>query len=214
MLSLNNNQPANTGAALNLSLSGAPQNNNLGQAQVNPWQQNTAAAASANPFISGLTNGQAEQWAQQPVAPPSELDINLAILQSLTPVESFVASPNMAVIVELLSGVVTLSIMEILRNCTFVMNEDDGTLKLDVTSLPTNLQTVSGENVAAKFNSLQSSAKEAVNAGAATRQQIAVFAQQSMMGGALQAALANEGLMEKTGNAAGSFLNRVLTGGR
>ena len=213
MLSLNSNQPANTGAALNLSLSGAPQNNNLGQAQANPWQQNTAAAASANPFISGLTNGQAEQWGQQPVAPPSELDINLAILQSLTPVESFVASPNMAVIVELLSGVVTLSIMEILRNCTFVMNEDDGTLKLDVTSLPTNLQTVSGENVAAKFNSLQSSAKEAVNAGAATRQQIAVFAQQSMMGGAL-AALQSEGVMEKVGGGVGSFARSMLTGGR
>ena len=214
MLSLGGNQQQNTGTALNLSLSGAPTGQGLGQAQVNPYQQNQFAAAGSNPFLTGLTGGQSQQWGQQAPQPPSELEINMLILQSLTPVESFIASANMGVIIELFSSVVTLSVMEILRNSAFILNEDDGTLKLDVTSLPTNLQTVSNENVAAQFNALQSSAKQAEAAGNQTRQGIATYAQQSMMGGALNAALQNEGFMEKAGNVSGSFLNRVLTGGR
>ena len=37
------------------------------------------------------------------------------------------------------------------------------------------------------------------------QQQLAAFAQQSMMGGALSAALANEGMMEKVGGGIGSI---------
>jgi len=165
MLSLGGNQQQNTGTALNLSLSGAPTGQGLGQAQVNPYQQNQFAAAGSNPFLTGLTGGQSQQWGQQAPQPPSELEINMLLLQSLTPVESFVASANMGVIIELFSSVVTHSVMEILRNATFTMNDDEGTLKMDVTTLPQNLQTVSGENVAAQFNALQSNCNAAVTAG-------------------------------------------------
>ncbi len=37
------------------------------------------------------------------------------------------------------------------------------------------------------------------------QQQLAAYAQQSMMGGALSAALANEGMMEKVGGGLGSI---------
>ena len=45
------------------------------------------------------------------------------------------------------------------------------------------------------------------------QQQLAAFAQQSMMGGALTAALANEGVMEKVGGGLGS-LGRSFMGMR
>ena len=42
------------------------------------------------------------------------------------------------------------------------------------------------------------------------QQQIAAFAQQSMMGGALSAALANDNLMDKAGSAAGKFMGNFM----
>ena len=42
------------------------------------------------------------------------------------------------------------------------------------------------------------------------QQQIASFAQQSMMGGALGAALSNDGFMDKAGGAAGNFMGRMM----
>ena len=42
------------------------------------------------------------------------------------------------------------------------------------------------------------------------QQQIAAFAQQSMMGGALSAAMANDGFMDKVGSGAGSFMGKMM----
>ena len=42
------------------------------------------------------------------------------------------------------------------------------------------------------------------------QQQIAAMAQQSMMGGALSAALQDEGFMNRAGTAAGSFMGRMM----
>ena len=90
------------------------------------------------------------------------------------------------------------------------MNENDGTMKMDITSLPSNLQTMSAENVTSQFNSLQMSSQQNIQNAEMQQQQIAAFAQQSMMGGALSAALADEGFMNKAGSAAGSFMGRMM----
>ena len=41
-----------------------------------------------------------------------------------------------------------------------------------------------------------------------------MMAQQSMMGGALAAAMADEGMMQKVGGGVGTFARSLITGGR
>ena len=190
-----------------------PMNNgalNLGQPNVNqnPWAtQNNAAMfnATQSPFAQGMFGGQqAGQFAQQPVAPPSELEIQMMLLKGITPIERFVASPQMGVLIEMLNNLVSYSVLEILRNASFVTG-DDGSLKMDVTALPQELQTMSAENVTGQFSTLQANAQQKINQAEMEQQQLAAYAQQSMMGGALSAALANEGMMEKVGGGLGSI---------
>ena len=111
------------------------------------------------------------------------------------------------------SNLVSFSVLEVLRNATFVIDEESGSMKMDVTSLPSNLQTMSAENVTGQFTNLQASATQKVSQNEMEQQQLATFAQQSMMGGALSAALANEGVMEKVGGGLGS-LGRSFIGMR
>ena len=192
---------------------GTPMSNgalNLGQPNVqqNPWAtQNNAAmyGATQSPFAQGMFGGQqAGQFAQQPVAPPSELEIQMMLLKGITPIERFVASPQMGVLVEMLNNLVSYSVLEILRNASFTTQED-GSLKMDVTALPQELQTMSAENVTGQFSTLQANAQQKINQAEMEQQQLAAYAQQSMMGGALSAALANEGMMEKVGGGLGSI---------
>ena len=205
-LGANNNQPMNNGA-LNLGVQ-------QGQSNMFAPQQNTLGTVGSHPFMQGLTNGQSNQWGQQPIAPPSEIEIQIMLLRGIVPVDRFIASNQMGTLVEMLSTIVSYSVLEILRNATFKMNEDDATLTLDVTKLPQNLQTVSAENVVSRFNNLQSSATQNINAAESNQQQLAVMAQQSMMGGALAAAMADEGMMQKVGGGVGTFARSLITGGR
>ena len=201
-----NNQ--NTGT-LNLGVQ-SPQGQ-MPMQNANPWAQ----PQQANPFMAGLFGGQqqANQFMQQPMQPPSEIEIQMELLKQQATIERFVASSQMGVLIEMIGSVVTLSVLEILRGATFVINEDDGTLRLDTTTLPANLQTMSAENIASQFTNLQASAQQVVNQSEMTQQQLAALAQQSMMGGAL-AALQSEGVMEKVGGGVGSFARAMLTGGR
>ena len=139
-ISGNQQQPMNNNGALNLGAQ-PPQN-------VFAPQQSNMGNMGQTPFMQGLTNGQSNQWGQQPpVAPPSEIEIQIMLLRGIVPIDRFIASPQMGMFVEMLGTVVSYSVLEILRNATFNMNEDDGTLILDVTKLPQNLQTISAENI-------------------------------------------------------------------
>jgi hypothetical protein len=203
---------------LGLGGNAAPMNNgalNLGApaTQQNPWANQQAMAAGQSPFMQGMFGGQQNQFTQQPVAPPSELEIQIMLLRGITPIERYVASPQMGTLVEMFSNLVSFSVLEILRNATFVIDEESGSMKMDVTSLPQNLQTMSAENVTGQFTNLQASATQKVSQNEMEQQQLATFAQQSMMGGALSAALANEGVMEKVGGGLGS-LGRSFIGMR
>ena len=207
MFGLNGNNQ-NTGT-LNLGVQ-SPQGQ-MPMQNANPWAQ----PQQANPFMAGLFGGQqqANQFMQHPMQPPSEIEIQMELLKQQATIERFVASSQMGVLIEMIGSVVTLSVLEILRGATFVINEDDGTLRLDTTTLPANLQTMSAENIASQFTNLQASAQQVVNQSEMTQQQLAALAQQSMMGGAL-AALQSEGVMEKVGGGVGSFARSMLTGGR
>ena len=120
----------------------------------------------------------------------------------------------MGTLLELLSNLITLSMVEILRNAKFNISEDDGVMSLDVTSLPQPLQTISAENVTSQFSTLQSDAQQLVTQSLQTQQGLLTYSQQSMMGGALEAALANEGMMERVGGGVGNFARNFITGGR
>lgn len=207
MFGLGNNQqqPMNNNGALNL---GAQPNNAFAP------QQSSMANMGQNPFMQGLTNGQSNQWGQQPIAPPSEIEIQIMLLRGIVPVDRFIASQQMGMFVEMLGTVVSFSVLEILRNATFNMNEDDGTLTLDVTKLPQNLQTISAENIKSHFSNLQNTATQNINNAENHQQQLAVMAQQSMMGGALAAAMQDEGMMTKVGGGVGTFARSLITGGR
>ena len=203
---------------LGLGGNAAPMNNgalNLGApaTQQSPWANQQAMAAGQSPFMQGMFGGQQNQFTQQPVAPPSELEIQIMLLRGITPIERYVASPQMGTLVEMFSNLVSFSVLEVLRNATFVIDEESGSMKMDVTSLPSNLQTMSAENVTGQFTNLQASATQKVSQNEMEQQQLATFAQQSMMGGALSAALANEGVMEKVGGGLGS-LGRSFIGMR
>jgi len=207
MLRLNGNNQ-NTGT---LNLGVPSQQGQMPVQNANPWGQQQ----QPNSFVAGLFGGQqqANQYLQQPIQPPSEIEIQMELLKQQATIERYVASSQMGVLIEMMSSVVTLSVLEILRSATFVINEDDGTLKLDTTTLPANLQTMSAENIESQFTNLQASAQQVVSQSEMTQQQLAALAQQSMMGGAL-AALQSEGMMEKVGGGVGSFARSIITGGR
>jgi len=202
-----NNQ--NTGT---LNLGVQSQQGQMPMQNMNPWGQQQ----QANPFVAGIFGGQqqANQFTQQPIQPPTELEIQIELLKQQLPIEKFISSNQMELLKEMNGSVVTLSVLEILRGSTFTINEDDGTIKLDTTTLPTNLQTMSIENIASQFTNLQASAQQAVNQSNNSQQQLASYAQQSMMGNALSAALADEGMMNKVGGGVGSFARSIITGGR
>ena len=198
----NNTQPQN-GQALNLGASSNPfatQNGMMNQ-------------ASQNPFMSGMAGGMGmntQQMGQQSIQPPSEAEIQMALMKSLAPADRFIISQQMGTLLSMLNDLVSFSVLEILKGATFVINEDEGTMKLDITSLPSNLQTMSAENVTGQFSSLQMASQQNIQQAEMQQQQIMAFAQQSMMGGALNAALANDGFMDKAGGAAGNFMGRMM----
>jgi len=205
-----NNQQQN--GALNL---GAPTNSPqqpfaFGQQQANPMQ-NFGQSAFGSSMMQGM--GMNPGMMQQPIQPPSEAEIQLALMRSVAPMDRFVAGAQMAVMVQMLNDLVSFSVLEIMKNATFVINEADGTMKMDVSSLPSNLQTMSAENVTNQFNQLQSASQQNIQQMEMQQQQILAMAQHSMMGGALQAALADEGMMQKVGGGVGSFA-RSMMGGR
>jgi len=168
-----------------------------------------------NQFMGGMMGGMGGMGVQQnmmgqPMQPPSEMEIQLAMMRTLAPIDRFVIGAQMATFLQMFNDLVSFSILEILKNAEFIIDDKEGKMKMDITSLPTNLQTMSAENVTGQFNSLQMSSQQNIQNAEMQQQQIAAFAQQSMMGGALSAALANDGFMDKAGTAAGSFMGRMM----
>ncbi len=213
-----NGQQQNTGA-LNL---GAQAGGSPNGAQMNPFapQGGMMQQAQGNAFMGGMMNGAGMQPGMQqgmqqgmmgqPMQPPSEMEIQMAILRTLSPIDRFVAGSGMATLLQMFNDLVSFSVLEILKNAEFVIDDKEGKMKMDITSLPSNLQTMSAENVTGQFNSLQMISQQNIQQAEMQQQQIAAFAQQSMMGGALNAALTNDGFLDKVGSGAGSFMGRMM----
>ena len=205
-----NNQQQNTGT---LNLGVAQSNQAVAQTQ-NPFapQNGVMQQAAQNPFMTGMMGGAGMQQGMmgQPMMPPSEADIMLALMKSLAPADRFIISTQMQTLLQLLNDLVSFSVLEIFKSAKFTIDDDTNTIQMDVTSLPQNLQTMSGENVSNQFNALKMSSQQNIQNAEMQQQQIAAMAQQSMMGGALSAALQDEGFMNRAGTAAGSFMGRMM----
>jgi len=203
---------------LNLSATGAPvtgmqQQGGMGLglgANMQPQQQNG--------FIGGMVNGmgvqqqygQMQQFGQQPVAPPSELEILNALLQSQNPVHRYIAGGGLGSLIDIMATATSLAVLNILKNATFVIDDEEGAMKMDSGSLPENLKTLSAENVAMLLNQTVNSSQQTIQQAEMQRQQILAMSQQSMMGGALAAAMADEGVMEKVGGGIGSVARGLM----
>jgi|TARA_R100001443_G_scaffold25715_3_gene38627 hypothetical protein len=202
-----NTQPAQPGS-LNLSATGAPV---AGQQSFGFAQP----AMQPNPMMGGMMGGmgmtpQQQQFVQQPVAPPSELEILNALLVSQNPLHRFIKDGGLGMLIEIVAATTTLSLLTVLKDATFAIDEEEGGMKLDQASLPDNLKTLSAENVGILLNQMVANSAQTVQQAEMQRQQIIAMSQQSMMGGALQAALADEGMMEKVGGGIGSVARSFM----
>tara|TARA_R110000824_G_scaffold127706_1_gene288023 strand:- start:399 stop:1040 length:642 start_codon:yes stop_codon:yes gene_type:complete len=205
-----NSQQQQHNGALNLGASAQVTQQNPFAPQGGMMQQ-----ASQNPFMGGMAGGMGMQQQQQgmvgqPMQPPSEMEIHMALMRTLAPIDRFIMGSQMMTLVQMLNDLMSFSVLDILKNATFVINDEDGTMKMDVTTLPSNLQTMSAENITGQFNTLQMTSQQNIQQAEMQQQQITAFAEQSMMGGALNAAMANDGFIDKVGSGAGSFMGKMI----
>lgn len=175
-------------------------NYNNGMVATDPYaQQNT------NPFMAGMMGGAGinQQYIQQPLAPPSETQILASMMNTLLPFDRFFISQSMPIFVEMISSITAFSLLNILKNSTFKI-DDEGNMNLDLQSLPSDLQTLSAENIIAQLNNLQNISQSNVNNALQERQAIIALSEQSVLQTALTSALADPGMMESLGSAAGT----------
>ena len=161
-------------------------------------------------FAAGATGGAYNP--NQPIQPPSELEMVSMLLHYQKPIDQFLMGPNLNMLVSIIANIVNLSLVEFHRNAKF-KEDDDGNLTIDIASMPTQYQTLSPENVTADLTKLQSACNQTVQQSLMEQQQLLQMAQQSMMQGMLDGALSDPGMMEKAGGALGA-VGRGLVGMR
>jgi hypothetical protein len=148
------------------------------------------------------------------ILPPTENEILMTMLNTQLPVERFVQSNTFNLVLDILGQMMTFSLLNVLKEANFNFDDELGVFKLDPTSLPSHLQTMSPENIMAQMSGLQNDVNSKVSNADNTRMQTLQRAESSMMHGALQAAMADPGMMQGAAEAGGSFLRTLMTGGR
>tara|TARA_R110000787_G_scaffold46808_5_gene113614 strand:+ start:6398 stop:7033 length:636 start_codon:yes stop_codon:yes gene_type:complete len=201
-------QPQQNGG-MNLSqTSGGGVNYGMQQPQSNfslgaqPMQQ------QQNSFMNGMMGMTPPQ--QQQVAPPTEMELMGALLQSQNPIHRFIKDGGLGNLIDLIAATTSLSMLNILKNATFVIDEDEGGMKLDPATLPSELQTLSIENISMVLNNMVAQSNQKFQEAEMQRQQIFAMSQQSMMGGALASAMQDEGMMNKMGGGIGSVARGLI----
>ena len=208
----NNQQP--TSSALNLSQTGAPAAN-YGSGYAAPpqqWYQQPQQPNALSAAWAGAT-GQ-DPYNQQAIMPPSDTEILLTMLNTSYPVERFLQSQLFPMLLDVISQINTFSLLNVLKNANYTFDEDNGVFKLDVASLPTELQTMSSENVMSQMNSMTNMVNQTIAQADNQRQQTLQNAQQSMLQSQLTNALADPGLINNVAQGSGTFFRNFLTGGR
>jgi len=209
-----NNQQQNN-SALNLSQSGAPvggYNGGYSAPQQGWYQPQQQQPGMLNSMFAGVT-GQ-DQYNQQAILPPSETEILMTMLNTSYPVERFLQSSIFPLLLEVMSQINTFSLLTVLKSASYNFDEEAGVFKLDISSLPTELQTMSSENVMSQMNSMTNMVNQTISNADGQRQQTMQNAQQSMLQNQLSSALMDPGMMQNAAQGTGTFFRSFLTGGR
>ena len=83
-------------------------------------------------------------------------------------------------------------------------------MRIDSSTLPAEIQTLSIENVSMILNNMTAQSNQKIQEAEMQRQQIFNMSQQSVMGGALSAAMMDEGVMNKVGGGVGSIARGLI----
>lgn len=118
-------------------------------------------------------NPMMQQAANDPIVATSQL------LAMYDPVSNFVVSQNMALVLNLVGEIVQLSIKEFFNSVSFKIEGEK--LSLDAGSMPSELATMSQENLALTLQTAQSAAQNVLNANQQQLQMFLAAHQQGMM---------------------------------
>jgi len=126
------------GAAGNMGAMGGygMMNNGMG-ATMDPMQMQMM---QQNPMMQAMANDPVQATAR--------------LLQYNDPIASFIQTNNMGVMMNLFSEMMTLSLKDFFTNISFLTDEN-GKITLDTNSLPTNLVSMSAENIRLTLQNLQ-----------------------------------------------------------
>jgi len=203
-------------SGLNLSATGGGMGYGMQQPQsgfslgAQPMQQQNQGFMAGMMGSAGMTPQQQMMMQNGQVTPPSEMELMNALLQSQNPIHRFIKDGGLGSLIDLIAATTSLSMLNILKNATFVIDEDEGGMKLDPSTLSSDLQTLSIENVSMVLNNMVAQSNQKFQEAEMQRQQIIAMSQQSMMGGALSAALQDEGMMNKMGGGIGSVARGLI----
>jgi len=114
----------------------------------------------------------------------------------------------MPLFVEMIANITAFSLLNVLKNSTFKIEDD--TISLDVASLPSDLQTLSSENIISKLNNMQNISQQTVTVAMQERDRIIALSQQSLMQGMLNSALADTTMLETVGSGVGSAVRSAF----
>ena len=162
----------------------------------NPYQQMGAGMMGA----MGLNPSTAE------LAPPSDLEVMAALIQTSVPVDRWLAGPNMEGLVALLYKISALATVDVLKNVSIAETED-GNLAFDFSSFE---NSPTADSVTMESNNLKNAATMTRDQAMQQQQAILNTVQQNLMSGALNAAMANPGMMESVGSGVGSLFRATL----
>tara|TARA_R110002167_G_scaffold10176_4_gene46884 strand:- start:755 stop:1411 length:657 start_codon:yes stop_codon:yes gene_type:complete len=158
----------------------------------------------------GMTPQQQMMAQQGQMTPPSEMELMGALLQSQNPIHRFIKDGGLANLVDLIAATTSLSLMNILKTASFVIDDEEGCMRIDSSTLPAEIQTLSIENVSMILNNMTAQSNQKIQEAEMQRQQIFNMSQQSVMGGALSAAMMDEGVMNKVGGGVGSIARGLI----
>jgi len=152
-------------------------------------------AAQSNQFGGMQQFGQPQQMgamgmmqqAQNPMMQQAANDPVLATSQLLSmydPVSAFIVTQNLPLMLDLIGEIVQLSLKEFFNNIQFTVENDK--MKLDAASMPSNLATLSPENLALTLQKTQGAAQNVLNANQQQLQMFLAAHQQGMMMNGMQ----------------------------
>jgi hypothetical protein len=126
--------PSTFGAAP--AMAGGMMNNGM-TGQMDPMMMQQM---SQNPFMQAMANDPVQATAR--------------LLQYNDPIAAFIQTNSMGLLMDLFSEMMTLAMKDFFTNVTF-KTDADGNITLDTNSLPTNLVSMSAENIRLTMQSLQ-----------------------------------------------------------